>query len=217
MNTWLLRWAGRFTRGWARVYTVGLPARCARERRDEIASDLWEHATDEARSGSNAGATATEIFGRAVLGMPADLSWHLDELRGESMAFPTPRLTALLWIGVGLLSIVLAAGLLTALASGDWQIDDDASIVAFFGIFGVLAGIVGPFVALGGLYVLRRAQAERRSLTPARTLLIAGTGGIALFGVSVWWTIVGLAVAVGIAIYWARKLGDWRDEHPQIG
>ena len=217
MNTSLLRWAGRFTRGWTRVYTVGLPARCARERRDEVASDLWEHATDGARSGSNAGAIAAEIFGRAVLGMPADLSWHLDELRGESMASPTPRLTALLWIGVGLLSIVMAAGFLTGLASGDWQIDDSASIVAFFGISGVLAGVVGPFVALAGLYLLRRAQAERRSLTPARTLLIAGTGGIALFGVAVWWTIVGLAVAASITIYWALKLGEWHDERPLTG
>jgi hypothetical protein len=217
MNVRVLGWVGGFARGWTRVYTAGLPARSARERRDEIASDLWEQTTDGARSGSAAGATAAEIFGRVVLGIPADLSWHLDELRGESMAFPTPRLTAVLWIGVGLLSIVMAAGLLTALASGDWQIDDSASIVAFFGISGVLAGIVGPFVALAGLYVLRRAQTEQRSLTPARTLLIAGTGGIALFGVAVWWTIVGLAVAAGITIYWTLKLGDWRDERPLIG
>jgi hypothetical protein len=83
------------------------------------------------------------------------------------MAFPTPRLTAVLWIGVGLLSIVMAAGLLTGLASRDWQIDESASIVAFFGISGVLAGIVGPFVALAGLYVLRRTQTEQRSLSTA--------------------------------------------------
>ena len=36
-------------------------------------------------------ATAAHIFGRAVLGMPADLSWHAAELRGRHVETTTPR------------------------------------------------------------------------------------------------------------------------------
>ena len=90
MSTWTLTWAGRFTRGWTRFYTTGLPPRIGCGRRDEIASDLWEQATEAAYQGDSAVATAAHIFGRALLGMPADLSWYAAELRGCHMETITP-------------------------------------------------------------------------------------------------------------------------------
>ena len=42
MNTWPLALAGSLTRGWIRTYTTGLPTQIHAERKEEIASDLWE-------------------------------------------------------------------------------------------------------------------------------------------------------------------------------
>ena len=85
MNTWQLTLAGSLTRGWVRTYTTGLPTRIRAERKEEIASDLWEQASVGGNEGESANAIAAHIFGRAVLGMPADVAWHLGELKGDGM------------------------------------------------------------------------------------------------------------------------------------
>jgi hypothetical protein len=42
MNPWPLALAGSRSRGLVRTYTTGLPAQLRAERKEEIASDLWE-------------------------------------------------------------------------------------------------------------------------------------------------------------------------------
>jgi len=68
MSTWGDRVAG----SWAHLYTRGLPAETAERRRDEIWSDLFEHA-------AFAGPTIAQqlnVLGRVLWGIPADLSWR---------------------------------------------------------------------------------------------------------------------------------------------
>lgn len=209
-----LVWAGLLTRGWVRLYTTGLPRVLARERRDEMASDLWEHARAAAEDGTSARMTGAQVVGRALRGMSADVAWHLATLRGDGLVSATRRGPTIAWGLVGILSVVMGAGLLAALAAGDWEANDSAGIVAGFGLTGVLAGVIGPFPALLGVYLLRRAQAEGLALGRARALMVTGTCGIALFGVAVWWTILGSLIALAILGYWSGKIIEWRAEPP---
>ena len=78
----------------------------------------------------------------------------------------------------------------------------------------VLAGVIGPFLALLGVYRLRRAQAEGLALGRARALMVTGTCGIALSGVAVWWTVLGSLITLAILGYWSRKIAEWRAEPP---
>ena len=62
---------------WVRLYTLGLPATVRGDRRDELASDLWEQATE----GDGRRTVGVEIAARALLGVPADLAWRLEHSR----------------------------------------------------------------------------------------------------------------------------------------
>ena len=57
---------------WTGLYTRGLPDETAQRRRDEIRSDLFEHAHEAGRTP----AQQTEVLGRVLWGIPADLSWR---------------------------------------------------------------------------------------------------------------------------------------------
>jgi hypothetical protein len=65
------------TRWWVRLYTKGLPPEMRDARRAEIESDLWEQGEDATANGSQPDETALEVFGRLLLGVPADVTWRL--------------------------------------------------------------------------------------------------------------------------------------------
>jgi hypothetical protein len=74
---------------WVRFYTRGLPVRVATARRDELASDLFEHRADDQRQGVSSSATGAAILGRIVLGAAADLGWRsrqIAALRSRGLA-----------------------------------------------------------------------------------------------------------------------------------
>ena len=62
--------------GWVWWYTRRLPFEVAAQRRDELLSDLWEHAADAARTGQGDVGHQFDVIGRMVVGVPADLSWR---------------------------------------------------------------------------------------------------------------------------------------------
>jgi hypothetical protein len=64
-------------RTWVALYTCGLPADCRDARRAEIRSDLWEQRHDGGHTGL--GSNRTGALGRVLAGMPADVSWRIDE------------------------------------------------------------------------------------------------------------------------------------------
>ena len=94
---------------------------------------------------------------------------------------------------------------------GGWSATDDGLYGAVL-MLAVLTGLAGPFVALGGVYVLRRATAEGGSPKRGRGLIIAGTGGIAFLGGAVYWTVIGPIIAAAIVVYWVRRIRVWRSE-----
>jgi cytochrome b6-f complex iron-sulfur subunit len=62
---------------WVRLYTLGLPAPVAGERRELIESDVWEQAHDEP-------GPAASIVLRVLLGAPDDLIWRCVDARRQS-------------------------------------------------------------------------------------------------------------------------------------
>jgi hypothetical protein len=64
---------------WVRIYTRGLPAPVRDARRAEIESDLWEQRHEEQSRRRRAFATALDVLGRALRGVPSDLSWRLQQ------------------------------------------------------------------------------------------------------------------------------------------
>ncbi len=61
---------------WTLLLVRGLPEAVARDRFDEIASDLWEHQHDAEAHGRTSAGIAASILERAIRGVPADLQWR---------------------------------------------------------------------------------------------------------------------------------------------
>jgi hypothetical protein len=80
---WVRRWVG--------VYTRGLSPDVRLDRLDEIDDDLWSQLHDAGATGRGERSLAREIVARMVLGIPADLSWRLEQRRSPSRQPTTPR------------------------------------------------------------------------------------------------------------------------------
>jgi hypothetical protein len=113
--------AASFADWWTRVYTRGLPADLGEERRAEIASDVHEQYADD----GPARATGTAIVGRTLRGVPADLTWRIEErrmLRNHRVTDARPTGLRALWatatqawftpiaVLVGLFDLLFAVG-----------------------------------------------------------------------------------------------------------
>ncbi|MBF4635013.1 hypothetical protein ITJ38_11420 [Agreia pratensis] len=88
LTTWVLRWVA--------LYTRGLPEGAARDRADEIASDLFEHNAAAVAAEQSNRATTASILARALTGMGADVLWRERQLQQEhrrqlSLASPELR------------------------------------------------------------------------------------------------------------------------------
>jgi len=113
--------AASFADWWTRAYTRGLPADVSAERRAEIASDVFEQFADDGA----ARATGTAIVGRTLRGVPADLTWRIEErrmLRNHRVTDARPTGLRALWatatqawftpiaVLVGIFSLLFALG-----------------------------------------------------------------------------------------------------------
>jgi uncharacterized membrane protein YhaH (DUF805 family) len=78
--------AGAVVRAWTFVYTVGAGASIREARRDEIASDLFEHARGLADEGIESRAVAGQMLARCFLGIGADVSWRIQVAFGQRRA-----------------------------------------------------------------------------------------------------------------------------------
>lgn len=97
-------------RRWVSLYTRGLPEEVRQNRRDEIDDDLWCQAQEAMTSGRPDRSLADEIVARFVLGIPADMSWRVEQgLFGKKPVMRRRRLT-MHAPGRGLLAIIGGAG-----------------------------------------------------------------------------------------------------------
>ena len=122
----------RAATAWTTFYTRGLPDETAERRREEIASDLFEHAHEAGPTP----AQQAEVLGRVLWGIPADLSWRRAAraprerrlVTGETMTLRKATFVAFVifalfqvWGGIGIigngywawgLPLLIAAGLI---------------------------------------------------------------------------------------------------------
>ncbi len=68
--------AASVVRSWTRLYTARMATSVRDERREEIDSDLWEHACAGADAGLARRSVAGQMLARCLLGVGADLSWR---------------------------------------------------------------------------------------------------------------------------------------------
>jgi hypothetical protein len=81
--------AAGWVRRWVALYTRGLPAEIRQDRRDEIDDDLWCQLRDAGAPARGESLTG-EIVARLLLGMPADVSWRLEQRHG-ARKYPAPE------------------------------------------------------------------------------------------------------------------------------
>jgi len=105
------RAVGRVSR-WCRWYTRDLDAVAADERRDELASDLYEHAIWADESGVPPRTVARAIVVRALRGAPADLVWRHSQRTNLALADPVGFRRLRVNRAVSALIVTVAAGVL---------------------------------------------------------------------------------------------------------
>lgn len=183
-------WADRACAGWVGLYTRGLPPEIAERRREELRSDLFEHA---AVAGPGP-AHQADVLGRVLWGIPADLSWRRaarapQERRLETGVNMNLRKTTTVLVG-------LAAAFFVWLGVGVWvgvggEEGSDAG--------GVRYGLPLLVAAAVMAYALRcRDEAPRRStvlIVVAAATPVAVLYWMAPIFVPVWLLLSGLAIA----------------------
>ena len=126
--------AGAVVRAWTFIYTIGAGASIRGERRDEIASDLFEHARGGAQEGTGSRAVAGQMLARCFLGLGADVSWRVQVALGQRRAIEkgvrmSERVKRNWWIP-GAIALI-GADIVFGLLSIGYRIDEgwDASLL----------------------------------------------------------------------------------------
>jgi hypothetical protein len=176
------------TRGWVRLYTLGLEPVLRTMRRAELESDLWEHRQWSTTEGRRPGRLAVEIVERLLAGMAADLSWRVEHRRLRRQEIRP--LGGGIMIGLlkrhGMMALTVALGVLTislaiaAAAFGDVQRSQ------------VAAMLVAGLVLLGGLVAMRRG------LRGGRTAVALGA---IVPGALLVWTVILPIVTLAVLIW----------------
>lgn len=156
-------------------------------RRDEVASDLFEHASYYTVVGTPAREIACQVGGRLGRGIVSDISWRLEAGRRGEAAVELGRCAPMPWItSAFLVAVLLFASLLLVLSA--WMGD------AMLG--GVMVGMFGAAAMFVGLYL-----SSWRSTTGA-LLCVAGSGAV---GYGLLWFAPLALVAVAFGATSARR------------
>lgn len=193
------RWSTALVAGWARSYTLGLPPEVRRDRRDEIASDLWEHAHDSAIHRT----VDAEILTRGLLGIPADLAWRLERSRLARLpGWVVASILGLLarlegaarWFGRrGLPGFTTAAAILTGLIGVLVIVtapsNDSGTPTASLVWWGALLLVGALLIGIGGRLIGSRVRL-------GATFVVLGS---ALLGLLLWPTVIGPITALTLS------------------
>jgi len=181
-------------RSWVQWYTSALPEDVARDRRDEIASDIYEQRADSTRSAT------LPILARSIRGMPADLSWRRAQLRATRTT--APELFASHRSNSLAFGVPLAAAVVTVL----WGVYVLSRITV-----NVLAGDIRPFSETAITMIAFTLLAASGTVLYARPR--TRTVGCAALGISAIvllpagsWALASLSATVGVLTV---NIGPW--------
>jgi hypothetical protein len=141
------RMAG-IVRVWVRCYTLGLSADIALARKETIEADLWDE-LQEAEQLGVAGSVGRQRMSRLFRGIPADVSWRLEQRIGNAPRSDQMRISKVelvLLVGAIALSGIGLVGGLWTIANPDptrWQSWGPYGLVA-----GLALSVVGLLVAI---------------------------------------------------------------------
>lgn len=161
-----VRVATRLALAWAAWYTRDLDPATTRDRRDEIASDVWEQVAGQADR--PAAALAASIAGRVVRGIPADLAWRwrMPSLHPAPTAVRGAVAVAVVLSGATLaLGIAALVRVAVGLARGE----------ALPSVTTVASAAIGVTALVAGLALLARIRTRRLGL-----LWLGGAAGVTL-------------------------------------
>ncbi len=149
MNSFIVRFVTGLTRAWVRLYTSGLPPKLREERRSEIDSDLWEQERDACATGRTPQVTASEAFGRWLMGIPADLTWSIDHTlrsrRKEEFVSEPVRQTAYLGVATLMAGLTVITSLAVSLGMFESHVYGHDVARSMWGVVGVSAGAMIVF------------------------------------------------------------------------
>jgi hypothetical protein len=202
-----------WVRRWVRIYTRGLPADVRRDRLDEIDDDLWCQRRDAVASGRPATSVAGEIVARMVFGIPADLSWRLEQRGaapnpGSAAPEVSPSMYARVTSAMAMIGgVVWALWLFPAVVLGEAAWVEPAYYVL---MVGVAVGSLGLSLATVGLVL---GNLDR--LKPVAALLgsIGGAAGMLTMGGFYGGGLVALPIGSGVLMLDLARtgvVGTWR-------
>ena len=164
---------------WTAVYTRKLPDDVAARRRDEIASDIFEHADELGPSSGQ----QVAVVGRVLWGIPADLSWRREARASQARRVTSGepmKLNRVMQVLTALVCVFCAYAGLMMMSFGGAGIPFTIPLLA-----GAVLIIVG---------LLQRTKAPRRSTV----LLVIGTAApVATF---YWMAALFLPVWIVVAV-----------------
>jgi hypothetical protein len=162
----------RIVQDWSEWYTRDLAGSVGADRREELASDLHEHATD---GGSNMAITS-----RWLRGIPSDLIWRSTQLRGARSAGLIPPRPAIFifaaWLAVGMVGVSAFVTVRAAFSHG--YFGDVTTIWEFAAASAV--GLIGL-----ALFVRRRTRQVGALVLAVSALLLNWNVYLALSAISV--------------------------------
>lgn len=194
-------------RSWTRVYTAGLRRPVRDARREEIASDLWEHAEAGARDGTATRSVAGQILARCLLGIVDDVSWRAStavrtkqERGGVDMK---QRIKSDWWLPAPLIivafGVVGVAAHATAGGFESWWSDTSIWNPSPLARAGSVVLVATMFIGLPSLAVAARRSHPGWTLVLLLPAILVCVSPL-LWGEASWWqliSIVGIVALVG--------------------
>jgi hypothetical protein len=181
--------SARMVLAWVGLYTRGLSASVAADRRAELSADLWDEAVVAAATGPPQ-PVARQRLSRLIRGMPADLIWRLDHRAGrtserEIVMRPSILEWVLLLVAGAMCAYAAVGGVLMLLdpSVGDW---DGWGRYGFGG--GGLVGLIGLIVSVA---------------RPTLGLMLVAAGMILLAVAAPWLWPFAAFVTVAAFVRWA--------------
>ena len=174
MSGFMVTLATRLVQWWVYLYTLGVPAAVRDERQAEIESDLWEEAVEASNHGDGLGKTAVQVLTRFLLGVPADLSWRLEQIGASKGLHQDSNRRAQMTGAVvrPLMTVVLVGLGLSFIAS---------SILSYWIPWGIRVpfSLLGAVMVLGGFFLSRRLSPSMRWVLIG-ALLLPGSMAVGL-------------------------------------
>jgi hypothetical protein len=193
-------------RRWVAIYTRGLPSGVRQNRRDEIDDDLWSQLLECSESGRTDRSMSGEVVARLVLGIPADVSWRVEQIRFARNRATGGRSALMHAPGLAILAILGGIGwaiwpIPQALVGREWPAGEPVSLLLFVTV------VVGAWLLAGAVIGLAiRAGDKIRPVTAAIASVGALIGAAGLFGGAIW-LFVGLPLGSAVLLWELGRVG----------